>query len=64
MKYTLGFNEKQYPKKLNALKSPNAAMHPPASGKDFNKLWQCNCMLEFLIFLFQEVGISKSLLLC
>lgn len=64
MKYTVGFNERQYQKKLNSFKSLNAAMNPPASGKDFNKLWQCNCMLEFLIFLIQEVGISKSLLLC
>lgn len=39
-------------------------MNPPVCEEDFNKLWQCNCMLEFLILLSQEIGISKILLLC
>lgn len=64
VKYTVGFKGKQYQKKLNAFKSLNAAMNPPASGENFNKLWQCNCILEFPIFLIQEIGISENLLLC
>lgn len=47
LKYTIRFKRNQYQKKINAFKSLNAAMNPPASGEDFNKLWCCTLEILF-----------------